>query len=569
MAENHHPTVNKADPRQLHQAISAALMARDLPQAGLLLQQAPAGDINFDFMRGLLCQQQKDFTAAIGWFDTVLAIRPDWIEAAYSRVQAQIGAKQIDDAIVAARTLLSQTTAPIPALLLAEAADIKGDQALANEAREKAIRRGARDPHVISDLWLGRRKIWDWSQSLPDFTTDMLTPAAATVLSEDPAFQKQVAELYGAKYFPTKISGDNKPNRAGRIRLGYLSSDIHHHATAYLIAELFALHDRSRFEVTCFSAGTDDGSEIRQRIAGSAEHFIDIARNPQALIDHPVDILIDLKGHTRGHLLPLLARIKAQPQAPIIIHYLGHPGTIGVNFVDYLVGDNVVTPTGSDVHYTEKLIRLPGCYQINDRVRPVAKPLPRASYNLPDDKIVLACFNQSYKLTPEMFAQWADILHARPNTILWLYSNVAGAEENLRAHMKTLNLTDDRLVIAGPLPNDQHLARYQAADIVIDTYPYTSHTTGSDALWAGVPLVTRMGTTYASRVAASLLTHVGLSELITETESDYRQLILDLIDDAPRREKLRKHLQHVRSTAPLFDTPRWVAGWEAELAKLI
>lgn len=551
-------------PREIFQQASLALQQGRLADAGVILQNAPR-DLNFDFLRGTAALIARNFEGAAAIFTALLHQKPDWLEARYNLIKADIGRGQIEAALAAIDPLLKNTPSPIPALLWAEAAEARGDQAAMNEAFALAIERGARDASTISNLWLGRRKLWDWREPLPPFAPTDLTPAAATVLSDDPAFQKEVAVNAMAGY-PALPRPVVPPAADGRLRIGYLSSDIHHHATAYLMAELFALHDRRRFAVTLFSASPDDGSTIRKRITDSVETFVDISSDPLiAIIAHPVDIMIDLKGHTRGNLLPLLAR----RLAPLQIHYLGHPGTIGARFIDYLVGDPVVTPVEDETFYSEKIIRLPHCYQVNDSQRPIAPALPRAAYGLPENKIVLACFNQTYKLTPEVFAQWTAILHARPGTILWLYCNVAGAESNLRAHMATLGLSDERLVIAAPLPNDQHLARYQAADIVLDTYPYTSHTTGSDALWAGVPLITRRGKTYASRVAASLLMNVDLPELITENADAYQQLILDLIDDAPRRTVLREHLIQARTTAPLFNTAQWVHDWEAALQKLI
>lgn len=556
------------DPRQLHQQTAAALQRGDLAQAATLLEKAPK-NLNFDFLRGTLALLQREWDKASEIFSILWQQHPEWHEAAYSLIQADIERGRLADAAAMAQSLLAQVPSPIPALLLARAAEAMGDQAVTNKALAEALQRGARDDTIISNLWLGRRKLWDWAEPLPVFTENDLTPAAATVLSDDPAFQKRVAERWCRQHFPQVLPAlTRKPG--DRIKIGYLSSDIHHHATAYLIAELFELHDRARFEVSCFSASHDDGSAIRRRIVDACKNFVDLSTMPPAdwatvIRGAELDIAIDLKGHTRHNFLPVLA----QRVAPVQVHFLGHPGTIGAPFIDYLVGDPVVTPASSEAHYSEKLIRLPHCYQINDRQRKLAPAQPRSAYGLPDDKVVLACFNQSYKLTPEVFAIWAEILLARPQSILWLYCNVPGAEDNLRAHLRQQGLSDERLVIAGPLPNDQHLARWQAADIALDTYAYTSHTTGSDALWAGVPLVTRIGQTYASRVAASLLTSTSLPDLITDNDDDYKKLILKLIDDAPRRKALREHLIASRTTAPLWNTEQWVRDWEAELGKII
>ena len=543
------------DLRQLHAAITERIRRGEHAAALALLQEAPADDLNFLMLRGGIALATGDADTAETAFQHALRQRPGWPPVLANLTQV--------------------------AILRAAQAENRGDQTAANEFWQQAVARGAlfekRDPAVISNLWLGRRKLWDWRQEkqspLPAFSETDLTPAAATVLSDDPAFQRRVAEQWCGAHLPPAASRPARISHTGPLRVGYLSSDLHHHATAYLIAELFALHDPAQVEAFCFSYGAPDESAIRQRIIASTPHFIDLhglsqPQQLQRLRAARLDILVDLKGHTRGGALPLLS----QRVAAVQIHYLGHPGTIGHDAIDYLVGDGIVTPPGCEAFYSERLIRLPGCYQINDRQRQTAPALPaplaRSAYGLPDDKLVLGCFNQSYKLTPEVFADWVAILNARPGTVLWLYNNVDGAEANLRAHAGASGIGPERIVFAGPLPNDAHLARYRAADLILDTYPYTSHTTGSDALWAGVPLVTRCGETYPSRVAASLLHAVGLPELVTETPAAYRQLVLDLIDDAPRRAQLRQYLQDARTTAPLWDTVQWVKNWEAALLAL-
>lgn len=556
----------------LHQRVTRALQAGAMAEAARLLAEAPIGDANFDLLRGIQQQMLGCDEKAVTFFEHALAVRAGWPEAILNCAQSLLRLRQGARATALLLPLLAHQPHAAGFVLLAEAYEQQKNQAAANTAWGKAIEAGAKNSETISNYWLGRRKLCDWSQSLPAFGIGDLTPAAATVLSDDPAFQRAVAEHWCRTRLPHNIPAPPRPHFDGtrRRRIGYLSSDIHHHATAYLVAELFALHDKNTFEVFCFSYGAPDESAIRTRIKNDAEHFVDLHGMSQpaalkALQDAQLDVMVDLKGHTRGHALPLLA---LRP-APIQIHYLGHPGTIGANFIDYLVGDATVTPADSAAFYTENILCHPMCYQINDRVRPVAETLSRHAYGLPGNAVVLACFNQTYKITPEVFALWCNVLQARPNTVLWLYSAVDGAADNLRAVLATRGIDPARLVIAGPLPNDQHLARYRAADVVVDTYPYGSHTTASDALWAGTPVVTRLGATYPSRVAASLLTNVGLPQLITSTPDEYTALILKLIDAPDERAHLRQHLNSVRSSAPLFDTPAWVKNWETLLQKVM
>lgn len=555
----------------LHQRTTRALQAGALAEAARLLNDAPQ-DANFDVLRGIMAQMQADDATAATMFERALQARPNWPDAMLNLAQSWLRLGRPADVLHMLTPLVQQQKIAPAFLMLAEAYEQTRNQAEANKALRAAIDAGARNSETISNYWLGMRKLCDWSQPLPAFGTGDLTPAAAVVLSDDPAYQRAVAEHWCRTRLPQGAEAPVPPYYDGvrRRRIGYLSSDIHHHATAYLIAELFALHDKNRFEVFCFSYGAPDDSAIRTRIMQDAEHFIDLhglsgSAALTAVRDAQLDVLIDLKGHTRGNALPLLA----QRAAPVQMHYLGHPGTIGAGFIDYLVGDPTVTPSENDIFYTEKVLHHPTCYQINDRVRPVAETKARAEYGLPDDAVVLACFNQTYKITPEVFGVWCDIMQARDNTVLWLYSAVRGAEENLRETFARRGQNQNRLVIAGPVPNADHLARYRAADLVIDTYPYGSHTTASDALWAGTPVITRLGASYASRVAASLLQNVGLPQLAVEDIENYQALILDLIDNAEKRTSLRKHLEDVRTSAPLFDTPAWVHSWESMLQEVL
>ncbi|MGE3769816.1 MAG: hypothetical protein AB7G06_02565 [Bdellovibrionales bacterium] len=557
-------------PQALHERATRALQAGAYAEAARLLEQAP-DDANFNALRGIHAQLTGDNEAAVVFFDKVLANRKNTPEVVLNKVRSLTQLKRFDDAVKILEDFIAVMPGAAAFVLLSEIYEQMKDKPKAVEAMGRALAKGAKAPEITGNYWLGKRDLCDWSEPLPDFAISDITPAVATVISADPAFQRQVAEYFCRTRFPQSAPRPvPKPVTGRRIRIGYLSADIHFHATAFLIAELFALHDKTFFETFCFSYGGDDESAIRQRIKDTAEHFIDLKNMPlpdvvNAIRGYDVDVLVDLKGHTRNHALAVLA----QRPAPIQIHYLGHPGTIGASFIDYLVGDDIVTPPGCEAHYTEKLIRMPGSYQINDRVRPIADTKPRSAYGLPDDKTVLAVFNQTYKITPEMFAIWMDIMKARPDTVLWLFQSVKHAEDNLRREAEKAGVDPARLFFAPLAANDEHLARYRTVDIVMDTCPYGGHTTTSDALWAGTPVVTLAGQTYPSRVAASLLTNVGLPELVTTTPAAYENKIMELIDNPGERTRLRMHLGNVRGSCALFDTPRWVKAWEEALLKII
>ena len=348
------------------------------------------------------------------------------------------------------------------------------------------------------------------------------------------------------------------------LRLGYLSGDFHMHATALLLAETLEAHDRECFELHAFSYGADDGSGMRQRLQATFDGFHDIsafddAQAARAIHTEGIDILVDLKGYTAG----TRSMVMAYRPAPVQVSYLGYPGTLGHGFCDYLISDRFITPPSSaPAHYSEALACLPHSYQPHGHAGPLPPAPGRAQAGLPDAGLVLCCFNQAYKFTPAVFGIWCDLLASVPGSVLWLLRDER-AEGNLRREALQRGVAPHRLVFAPDLPQTAHLARLQLADLVLDTSPYNAHTTASDALWAGVPLVTCAGDTFASRVAGSLLHAVGLPELVTNTLDDYRALALALATDPGRLEALRNRLAGLRANAALFDVVGYTRGLEA------
>jgi predicted O-linked N-acetylglucosamine transferase (SPINDLY family) len=407
-----------------------------------------------------------------------------------------------------------------------------------------------------------RRQLCIWDEE--PAPSPSFSPNITALLFDDPALQKQAAEAFSAKRFAGISPLPPAPTYAhARLKIGYLSSDFHAHATAWLMAELFELHDRSRFEVFVYSYGRDDGSDIRARIKRGAEHFTDLAAlTPTACAEKiradEIDLLVDLKGHTTGGRLDILAR---RP-APLQLHWLGFPATLGAPFIDAFVADFVTVPEGAEKHFTEEIWRLPDSYQINDRKKKVAPAKSRKAYGLAEDGLVLACFNQSYKITSQLFDIWCEILRKESSATLWLYETNPAACANLRATAKGRGIDPERLIFAPPLPLDEHLARYAHADLALDTSPVGGHTTTSDALWCGVPVVTMAGASFISRVAASLLTAAGVPELITASPEAYKALCLTLMRDPEKLAVLKSRLCANRTSLPLFDTPRFVREWE-------
>jgi protein O-GlcNAc transferase len=385
--------------------------------------------------------------------------------------------------------------------------------------------------------------------------------------SDDPSLQLKCAETYIAQKVPVspKPLAAGVPWRNQKIRVAYLSHGFHRHPTAYLTAELFEIHDRSRFEIIGVSTGPDDRSEIRARLIKAFDQFHDVrARSDddvaKLIHDLRVDIVIDRSGYTTNARPEILAR---RP-APIQVNYIGFPGTLGAEFYDYIIADQTVLPFDQQRYYAEKIVHLPDSYLVNDSKRPSAVGAPtRASAGLPDHCFVFCSFNDSYKITPQMFDIWMRLLARVEGSVLWLLRGNSAAEENLRREAAARGIDPDRLVFAGWVSLEDHLARHQLADLFLDSLPYNAHTTASDALWAGLPIVTCIGRSSAGRVAASLLKAIGTPDLITTTLEDYEALALRLATEPPLLDEFRATLRRNRLIAPLFDSQRYRRNIEA------
>ena len=340
-----------------------------------------------------------------------------------------------------------------------------------------------------------------------------------------------------------------------KITVGYLSADFHSHATALLIAELFEKHDRERFEVFGYSYGPDDLSPTRRRLVDAFDRFIDVKdlsslEAARRIAADGVDVLVDLKGYTKDARTKILA---LRP-APIQVNYLGYPGTMGAEFMDYILVDDYLVPPDQQPFFTEKLLHLPGSYQVNDSQREISSHSPsRGECHLPAEGFVFCSFNNSYKITPEMFDVWMRLLKAVSGSVLWLLEGNSLTPANLRREAEARGVAGERLVVAPRLPPAEHLARHRLADLFLDTFPVNAHTTASDALWAGCPLLTLSGKTFISRVAGSLLRAIGLPELITTSVEGYERTALRLARNPEGLAELRTRLAENRLACGLFD----------------
>jgi predicted O-linked N-acetylglucosamine transferase (SPINDLY family) len=458
------------------------------------------------------------------------------------------------------------------------------------EAFARAVSIAPRLTPARANLLLALREACDWPRMgraeaellvlLGDPGADPRCPPYVTLLSiAHPAQQCEMIRRWSAARLPAATPGTTSVNartirsapatiatRGTRLRVGYLSSDLHDHATARLTAGLFERHDGRRFEVYAYSHGPDDGSALRRRLQRAFEHWVDLAALDDEAAAHRIsadgiDVLVDLKGHTDGARPGILAR---RP-APLQIHYLGFPGTIGLDDVDALVADPIVVPEGDDAHYAERVIRLPRCYQVNDRDRLLPAASGRASLGLPEQAVVLACFNAPHKLSPGFFRAWLAALTACDDAVLWLYAPHPTTRAHLIGEAAQAGLAAERIVFAPAADHAEHIARLRAADLALDLLPYGSHTTGSDALWAGVPMLSATGATFAGRVGASLLQAVALEELVAGSLADYVETLVTLVRDHERLHAYRDHLERSRLELPLFDTEAFTRDWERML----
>jgi predicted O-linked N-acetylglucosamine transferase (SPINDLY family) len=399
-----------------------------------------------------------------------------------------------------------------------------------------------------------------------------ILPFPHTTISSSAEEQLQCARIWVAQDCPKAPAlWRGERYRHDKIRLAYVSADFHAHATAHLMAGVFEAHNRDRFEINAISLGPDDTGELRSRLLASFDRFIDVRQKTDqeaaAIIRQlETDIAVDLKGYTLNHR----AEIFVHRPAPIQASYLGYPGTMGGDFIDYIIADKIVLPDEQRAYYTENIAYLPDTYQCNDSKRRIADTTPkRTDAGLPEQGFVFCCFNNNYKIMPEMFDIWMRLLCAIEGSVLWLLEDNPAAARGLRREAEARGLAPERLVFAPRMPSAEHLARHRLADLFLDTLPYGAHTTASDALWAGLPVLTCKGTTFAGRVASSLLSAAGMPETSVNSLADYEAEALRLARDKPALAALKAKLARTRDTCPLFDTARFTRNLEAAFQTMV
>jgi predicted O-linked N-acetylglucosamine transferase (SPINDLY family) len=489
------------------------------------------------YNRAGVLQHLGKFAAAVASYDQAIALRADHADSHANRARALREMQRLDAAIAGYSRALS---------LHPDSTALRG---------------------VLSHL---KMQICDWTDWEADLGVlrsgieagyDPPNPFYVITLIDDGAVQRRAAENWCRRHWPVDPScPDRRADVADdRIHLGYFSADYHDHATAYLIAQLFEMHDRLRFRVTAFSFGPESHSAMRRRLQAGCDAFIDVRGESDAEVARRarhlgIDIAVDLKGFTQNHR----AGIFALRAAPVQVNYLGFPGTLGARFMDYIIADKVLIPEASREFYSESIVELPHSYQVNDTRRLISsRVFTREELGLPLHALVYCCFNNPYKITPSIFDRWMNLLRRVPGSVLWLLQDNSLQANNLREEARARGVDPERLVFAGRIDLPDHLARHRGADLFLDTLPCNAHTTASDALWAGVPVVTCAGEGFGARVAASLLRAIGLPELICDSLDDYEELAVRLACHEDERHRLRQRLAANRSGAPLFDTARY------------
>lgn len=525
--------------------------------------QVPEGHNN----RGLALMHLCRDTEAVASFSQALALRPHYAEAYNNRGEAQLRLRQFDGAMADIRRAIELRPH------LGESRFLLGKLLREMKRHEEALEQfglAARSEANIPTLsWeIVQAKVhsclWDsLSEDLARLQQELgngrsaADPFVALSLFDDPALHHNAARMLVEGNLPAQdVLGPIAPRPpGGKIRIGYYSADFRNHPVAHLISELFEVHDRERFEWFAFYVGPEVQDTMHKRIASASDHFINVRERSDIEIatlsrELGIDIAVDLMGFTQESRLSCFA----YRCAPLQVSYLGYPGTTGADYVDYVVVDKVVVPPAAQAHFAEKVVYMPHSYQVNDSQRQIAERVfSREELGLPSVGFVFCCFNHNYKIMPSTFDGWMRILHAVDGSVLWLLEDNPASAKNLRREAQARGIPAERLVFAPRMPMAEHLARQRVADLFLDTLPYNAHTTASDALWVGLPVLTCMGQSFASRVAASLLQAAGLPELVTSTQADFEARAIELARDPAQLGHLRAKLRDQGHSSALFD----------------
>jgi len=421
--------------------------------------------------------------------------------------------------------------------------------------------------YLLSSIIITKHSTCDWCSFDKDLLVleniilnekKKINPFLTLSFYESPQLQKTSAEIFVKNEYNDKNNQNHKFDNQTKqkIRIAYYSADFRNHPMSYLLANLYELHDRNKFEVIGISFGPDKDDQMRKRVSTAFDKFYDLRLKTEEEIvkfsrELKIDIAIDLMCFTKYHKFGIFVK----KCAPIQVNYLGYPGTSGTNYLDYIIADKILIPKDSQKYYSEKIVYLPDTYQANDSTKKISDRIfTREELGLPKDAFVFCCFNNNYKITPQVFDVWMRLLERVENSVLWILSEDINISKNLKNETTKRGIDFNRIVFAERIKMNEHLARQKVADLFIDTFPYTGHTTASDALWVGLPVLTRIGKSFASRVSASLLNAIDLSELVTSSEKEYEDLAVEIAKNPTKLKEIKNKLKNNRSSKPLFNT---------------
>lgn len=532
--------------------------------------------------RGTAQRDLRLYAEALASLDRALELKPDYAEAYNNRGNVQRDLGMLEAAVGSYSMAIKYRTDYADAyngratvlfdLKKYEAAIADYEQVISLNGRTAGLRGQYLQVKMFICDWSGAEAALEDIEERIRRGEPASNPFCLIARTGSAAFQRTSAEVWIRSEFPPSESlpALQRALNRDKISVGYFSADFYNHATLQLMAQMFELHDQSKFDITALSFGPDVKDVMSNRLAAtnirlinvrnkSDREVVELARSLQ------LDIAVDLKGFTHD----CRPGIFAMRAAPIQVNYLGYPGTMGADYIDYLIADRVLIPASSQKYYSEKIAYLPNSYQVNDSRRTVAERIfTREELELPATGFIFCCFNNTYKTTPEVFTVWMNILRQVEGSVLWLLQDSPEGAANLKREASLRGIDPGRLVFARRMPAPEHLSRQRLADLFIDTWPYNAHTTASDALWVGLPLLTCAGEAFADRVAASLLTAVGLPELITTTSSDYEQLAIELARNPAALAAIREKLSHNRGTYPLFNAALFTRHIESAYTKI-
>jgi predicted O-linked N-acetylglucosamine transferase (SPINDLY family) len=549
------------------QAVSAFLKAVEL---------SPGQAIAWNNLGISLAKLQR-FLEAVKSFEKAIEIKPDYADAHLNLGNTRKTQRKFERALASYHRAIELRPDNAEALFnQAQTYSAMKETELAISALSQAVSLAPDSVKYRATLRFQRAHLCDWEpmdadESIfpdPESQQNSIEPFALFHLQDTPGTIRKSAEFHASYYGGMEeIDGSNLPmNRSGPVRVGYFSADFHNHPVLQLLIRILELSDKRRVSQHAFSFGPRSEHELRHRVIKAVDKFHDV-RNmrdreiAQLARSEEIDIAVDLTGYTRNSR----SGIFAYRAAPIQVNYLGYPGTSGAPWMDYILADKVIIPEDSVEHYSEKIIYLPNCYMPRDNTSVIAATIPsRKSENLPDSSFVFCCFNKSYKFSKREFNIWMRLLGEVKDSVLWLKIGNVKAQENLKHEARQRGVNSDRLVFAGYTENmADHLARYRLADLFLDSFNHNAHTTANDALWAGLPIVTKSGASFSSRVCGSLLNAVNLPELITYSEKDYEELALELAQNPDKLSTLRLKLAENHADTPLFDSEGFTKNLES------